>query len=68
MPSDQKLKVALVVVNMPLDGMIDKFKALSNVGQYGFKFSKFHFTHCWQTISGLGLGRANIALPLFCLG
>ncbi|KAL9968395.1 hypothetical protein ACROYT_G026765 [Oculina patagonica] len=31
LPKDQKLKVALVVVNMPLDGMIDKFKALSNI-------------------------------------
>ncbi|KAJ7391884.1 cAMP-dependent protein kinase subunit [Desmophyllum pertusum] len=30
-PKDQKLNVALVVVNMPLDGMIDKFKALSTI-------------------------------------
>lgn len=34
-PSDQELKVALVVVNMPLGGMVDKFMALSNIGQYG---------------------------------
>jgi len=30
-PQDEKLKVALVVVNMPLDGMIDKFKHLWNI-------------------------------------
>ena len=35
LPSDHGLKVALVVVNMPLDGMVDKFMDLSNIGQCG---------------------------------
>lgn len=31
LPKDLELKVALVVVNMPLDRMVDKFMALSNI-------------------------------------
>ena len=32
-PSDEKLKVALVVVNMPLSGMAEKFIHLWNIGK-----------------------------------
>ena len=32
--SGEKVKFALVVVNMPLDGMVDKFKTLWDAGKW----------------------------------
>ena len=37
-PADKELKVALIVINMPLGGMFDKFKKLCNTGEWHVNF------------------------------